>query len=212
MVRKIPPTPMICGGTFAYIGGKSDKCFKFQGLRKYLVHTIATLCFIIVAQPSFFKEWKELSEKLSRDLSHSGIGNVVINDKFLLVSGGLPVTNRQELVPLDGGIITSSLESPVDYGSCIIQLTQSSILITGGAGHTRNTWYQYFDDRARGKQEGGPTMLTGRMFHACGKLEINGDTVLIVAGGRTVGNVYLATSEYLNLNTNNLAWKEGKFL
>ena len=139
-----------------------------------------------------------------------------MNDKYLLVSGGIGSSRNQELVPLDGNVITSSLPSPVDYGSCIIQLTKSSILITGGTPgnsvHTRDTWFQYFDER--NKQELGPKMLTERMVHACGKLDINGDTVLIVAGGRkgVDPHEYLDTSEYLNMNSINLAWKNGTLL
>ena len=75
----------------------------------------------------------------------------------------------------------------------------------GFAHYSSNTWYQHFDTV---KQENGPKMITERIQHACGKLEINGETVLIVAGGKT-RQKSLVSTEYLSLAHANPEWKTG---
>ena len=153
------------------------------------------------------RDWKELPNTLAQTRSDSGVGNIVINDKYVLVSGG-GNTNFQELVPLDGNIMTSPMKATrhswKNIGFCIIQLNESSVLITGGIFESEGkTQFQNFDTN---KQEDGPDMVESRQLHACGKIKIGGKTVLIVVGGYHTGKSW----EYLDLESSNPKWVKSK--
>ena len=184
-------TPIICGGD----GGDGtdykpyNKCFKLTD-----------------------KDWKELSSALAKLKRFSGAGSIVINDQ-LLVSGGIGSNGltTQEFVPLDGQIMSSAIESPSKNGHCIIKVNQTSILVTGGftkgnQDHVPDTWVQNFGTL---KVEKGPSMAKGRMYHACGKVQIGGETILMVVGGReSYPGSYTKTTEYINLDGDAI-WKDG---
>ena len=201
----INQVPIICGGEEIpkNKNKRYDLCFKLEDLG-----------------------WKKMkSSTLATKRKQAGDGNIVINEEHFLVSGGIAhhgsianggQTKLQELVPLDGNIGSSTLSSPVFFGHCMIQLTKNTILITGGnlspqVKSISKTWFQNFETM---KQEDGPEMNTGRRIHACGKLKINGDTVLVVAGGQSQDSgewETLVSTEFLNLDSSNPVWTEGIF-
>ena len=142
----------------------------------------------------------------------SGIGNIVIEDKVLISAGhtrsggSQPYTLLQELVPLNGLIQSSALESPISRAHCIIQINATTIMMTGGVGlggpALPSTWFQNFET---GETIKGPDLSTKTNMHGCGKININGDTVLFNIG-------VTDKTEYLNLNDDNLAWKSGTYI
>ena len=194
----INQVPIICGGE----GATNDKRYG--------------LCFKLKDQ-----DWKQ-QPSIAKPRKQAGDGNIVINDQSFLVSGGIVhhqdggIIKLQELVPLDGNIISSNLASPSYYGHCNIQINKTTILVTGGIptwpNYSAKTWFQNFETL---KQEDGPKMRKTRQGHACGKLKINGDTVLVVAGGFTkVGGEVekLVATDFLNLDSGNLVWTKGTLL
>ena len=157
--------------------------------------------------------WKPLSNTLSKPRMGAGSGNVVINDKYVLVSGGIVnhegggVIKLQELVPLNENIMSSPLNSISYYGHCNIQLNESSILMTGGHNGYEKTMFQNFDTN---KEVRGPDLKIGRRLHACGKIKINGETILVVVGGRKKDQKGQKSTEFLKLNSVNPKWELGK--
>ena len=140
----------------------------------------------------------------------------MINDQHVLVSGGIVhheggccITN-QELVPLDGNIIMSSqLRSSAQFGHCMVQLNKSSILITGGIFFGKDdigktTVFQNFETN---QEENGPELLIKRFHHACGKVKINGETVVFVVSGN---DGHGRKTQYLSLDSDDPKWVYGK--
>ena len=80
-------------------------------------------------------------------------------------------------------------------------------MVTGGSPHVADTWIQNFGTLA---VEKGPSMAQKRMFHACGKFQIKGKTILMVVGGRESFDpkIFTKTSEYINLDKD-ATWKQG---
>ena len=200
----INQVPIICGG---------EEIPKSKNKRYDRCYTLEDL------------DWKQMKPStLAKKRKQAGEGNIVINEEHFLVSGGIVhhgsinsggQTKLQELVSLDGNIVSSTLSSPVFFGHCMIQLNKNTILITGGTlGSSKSkssTWFQNFETM---KQEDGPKMNIGRRIHACGKLKINGDTVLVVAGGQSQDSgewETLVSTEFLNLDSSNPVWTEGIF-
>ena len=188
----INKTPLYCGGEI--YPGKNNKYWE---------------CFKLVDQ-----DWKQLSGHLDVPRFLGGGDNVVIND-HLLVSGGIKsgkpnVIKLQELVPLNGNIMSSP--SPLNeqhsyYGHCIIQLNETSILVTGGAGTDVDGTKTTFQNFATKTQKSGPKLIVPRKFHACGKMNINGEPYLIVVGGR---DGHGKGTQLLALNSDNPKWDWGK--
>ena len=64
------------------------------------------------------------------------------------------------------------------------------------------------------KQE-GPLLKIGRFNHGCERIEVNGASILIVAGGESSGESwfaglkYLSSMEYLNLSKLKNGWQLG---
>ena len=191
----IDKTPVICGGQQLPYDEDRD-------------NTKYSECFKLEDQ-----DWKPLSNTLSKQRMASGAGNIVINDQYVLVSGGIVhhqedgTIKLQELVPLNGNIISSSLQSTATAAHCIIQLNESSILITGGNNSHAKTMFQNFDTM---EQVAGPDLKIGRRLHACGKIKINGETILVVVGGKKRDDKDLKSTEFLNLDSDNPIWEVGK--
>ena len=189
-------TPVICGGQkLPYeeqrYNTKYPECFKLED-----------------------QGWKEFST-LSKKRMAAGLGNIVINDQYVLVSGGIinhenyaGISKLQELVPLNGNIISSPLSSISYYSHCNIQLNESSILMTGGHDAYEKTMFQNFDTN---KEVRGPDLKIPRRLHACGKIKINGETILVVVGGLAKKDKKgQKSTEFLKLNSDNPKWELGK--
>ena len=181
----IGDTILFCGGEKS--GGKAfyGRCFKLEN-----------------------KTWKDhIDLELGR--TNAGTGNVVIDGK-LLVSGGTEdgdvVTGLTELVSPDGTKEKLEDLTPGRHLHCMIKVSDSVVLLTGGRGSPRKATYQNFE---LGTLTEGPELLVKRYSHGCGMVSIKGKDVAFVAGGRSTPDEPLKSTEYLVLEDETSAWQPG---
>jgi len=137
--------------------------------------------------------WTNLTGTLETRRSHA---SVVIQGEILLIGGwGNSISETTEIVSVTEGQSRQSF--PLTYPrhkSCTIQLSPSSLVITGGSDAiARNKVVQY--DGVGGDNPTPselPRLNTGRYRHACGVYEKEGSQVLLVTGG---SGVNLASTE-----------------
>ena len=87
----------------------------------------------------------------------------------------------------------------------VIKINETTILHTGGSDEYVDwTKFQNLDTKSTSN---GPSLLTGRSYHGCGKLKIAGKTYLMVVGGQKNDDTLLKGSEFLDLRE--LVWKKG---
>ena len=139
-------------------------------------------------------------------------GNVIINDK-LLISGGRssnnPPSSRLETFLMSLSARTKvNIETPVGCCQCVIKINETTILHTGGS-NIYVDWTK-FQNLGTKSTSNGPSLLTGRSYHGCGKLKIAGKTYLMVVGGQKSDDTLLEGSEFLDLKE--LVWKKGTLL
>ena len=105
--------------------------------------------------------------------------------------------------------ILSPLPECLAY-SCMAQLSQTQIVLTGGSNSVGRSYSTYFYNPMTNTWTKGPDMLTFRLEHACGiiKDSNNIDTVIIVGGwdGFVTGNS-VSTTEVYNRASN--TWTRG---
>ena len=96
------------------------------------------------------------------------------------------------------------------WGHCVIKCDESTIFIIGGQQNkvlSNKTWIV---NPLTGFQiKEGPPMNVRRRGHSCGKMEKDGKTVLVVAGGFDESLSDLDSMEYLVLSDDQ-GWKLGK--
>jgi hypothetical protein len=129
-----------------------------------------------------------------------------------LTGGGLgsEVTKSTELVQLTGTTLGPYLPLEV-YSHCLVSLNDTTILLIGGClrdgNETKATYYYNTDHKT---WTDGPSLTIGRFGHSCALFKSpqygHTDTV-IVTGGFNNGE-FLASTEYLNLESN--SWQSGK--
>ena len=67
---------------------------------------------------------------------------------------------------------------------CIIQYNSSTIFIIGGYQNNKISKRSWIIDLTNNfKLREGPSLKMGRERHSCGKMEVNGEIILVVAGG-----------------------------
>ena len=191
----IGDTPIICGGNHPEQAANIyDKCFKF------------------IKKDGGY-HWVPFDNTLSIARFFRGDGSIVIEDQ-LLVSGGIighggPYSVLQELVSLDGEFTSSELKSPANYGHCMVQINETSVVAIGGIGkaHDQKTTFMNFKT---GKISSGPELANKRHANGCGKITIGGDTVVFSVGGGTPWQAdFQHTTEYLKLDKDDAEWKAG---
>jgi hypothetical protein len=140
--------------------------------------------------------------------------SVVLNSTTLWMTGGyLPGnvrTKSTEFVQLTGTSPGPDLPLEVAY-HCLVSLNDTTALLIGGQLQSGNflkaTWFYNTDHKT---WTDGPSLTIGRYLHSCAlfKSPQHGHTdTVIVTGGRNGGN-YLASTEFLNLDSN--YWQSGK--
>ena len=120
--------------------------------------------------------WEPLQSTLHCRTDHSA---AVLGDLLLLL-GGVYSPHTTELVPLYGGV--SQPGFPLEtarYGHCSIQVSQTVIVLTGGAA--MDSLVTEYSDIQLGQEvtiRELPTLNFGRSHHACGLYETEGSQVL----------------------------------
>jgi len=173
---------LVCGGYDATSNG-IDEC--------YSLSTDAT--------------WSKMDQGLEEARFHAGYGSIVVNES-LWNSGG-ELTKTSELVNGLSSVKTSDLPE-IMFAHCAIQINDSVILVTGGKRNVSSA-NTYFHDFETGQWSDGPTMTYPRYLHGCKSFMLNGDQILIVAGGDGP-NGKLKEVEFLNMNNLEQGWIQGR--
>ena len=156
---------------------------------------------VVIGQPD--KKIKMLEKR-------SDAASVVLNKTTLWVVGGNDGKNAlssTEFIKIDqpsanGPVLPFSI-----YGRSVIQFDETSIYIIGGWQNglrSNKTWI--VDPTKEFEIKVGPPLNVKRIGHGCAKMNLNGRTVLVVAGGNGYGT--LDSVEILD-PTKNTNWTLG---
>ena len=180
-------TPFICGGE-----GK----------------TYSNECYQLTQAGSWAKDQRAT---LTTGRSHAGFGSVVLNNNLVLTGGynGNVLTSIEMLSP-NTTAQTLSVQLPIGTRShCQVPWDSEEFLVTGGyIGSYRVE--SYFINVKTNQRTNGPSLNTARSSHACGELEVNGKTYIIVTGGSN--SAYLRSTEVLDKSNVGQGWQKGKNL
>ena len=160
--------------------------------------------------------WKEDKVATLNTGRHSAAyGSVVINDQLVVAGGHDGYGNRFntiELVAPNTRSRTLSVKLPVAVlYSCIVEWDENSFMLIGGYrssgggsfGERRET---YIIDTDKNTITNGPNLKTGRYHHGCEKIDVNGESFIVVSGGYGV-----RSTEVLSVaNYRNGGWQYGK--
>ena len=179
-------TPLICGGS------------GYSGYFK--------ACYTLLENGS----WKEDKvANLNTGRHSAAYGSVVINDQLVLAGGEYSFDGDTiELVSPNTRSRTLSVKLPVAVSSsCIVEWDENSFMLIGGYGSSRKRRETYIIDTVRNTITNGPNLKTGRYDHGCEKIDVNGESFIVVSGGYGV-----RSTEVLSVTNNRNGWQNGKNL
>ena len=184
--------PFICGGT-ANING----------------WTYSNDCYYLTEAGSWAKDQRAT---LSRGRTYAGTGTVVLNNNLVLTGGennGNYLASIEMLSP-NATAKTLPVQLPTGFsGHCQVPWDSETFLVIGGY----SSFYRdesYFINVKTNQRTNGPSLNTARSSHACGELEVNGKTYIIVTGGSN--SAYLRSTEVLDKSNVGQGWQKGKNL
>lgn len=131
----------------------------------------------------------------------------ILGDDRLLLMGGRASPNTSEILQIGEEAQESFNLSPGRNSHCSIKVSESTIVVTGGWWYPQAQVTQY-----SGIGEGEvlvrdlPSLITGRLYHACGFYSVGELQTLIVAGGLIGG--YSDSTELLDYSNVDLGWRE----
>ena len=167
-------TPFVCGGYTSSHG-----------------HT--TTCYVLQENG----EWKQSSNSLSTVRFHAGY--TVMKNQLVVVggSGGSGQRTIEVLSPTTKSR-TLHVELPKDLSGtsgryCVVPWDEDTFMVIGTSDKT------YFIDMVTDKLSNGPKMHDMRYNHVCNEMTVNGETFIVVAGGKT--------TEVLSKSSKNNYWK-----
>jgi hypothetical protein len=149
-----------------------------------------------------------------------GAASVVWNSTTLWLTGGSHgnsgITKSTEFVQLTGTTRGPDLPLGV-YGHCLVSLNDTTALLIGGQGGSDGTFSvnskaTFYYNTDHNTWTDGPPLITGRGGHSCAlfKSPQHGNTDTVIVTGGYNGNLdYLASTEFLNLESSN-SWESGK--
>ena len=182
-------TPFICGGQ---ING----------------WTYSNNCYQLTEAGSWAKD---LMATLNTARTDAGYGSMVLNNNLFLTGGynGFRLSSIELLSP-NATAKTLSVQLPKGIRShCQVPWDSESFLVVGGwDGSYRDE--TYLINVKTNQRSNGPSLNTGRKGHACGELQLNGKSYIIVTGG--FNNVYIRSTEVLDKGNVGQGWKTGKNL
>jgi len=183
-------TPFICGGE-ASINGEwtySNDCYQLKEAGSWAKDQRATL--------TTARGW-------------AGSGTVVLNNNLLLTGGSNE--NRLssiEMLSPNTTAQTLSVQLPTGfYGHCQVPWDSEKFFVIGGFG-SRDRVKSYFINVKTNQRTNGPSLNTARNGHACGELEVNGKTFIIVTGGWNGYYNYPRSTEVLDKNNVGQGWQK----
>ena len=182
-------TPFICGGN-AYINGDW----------KYTKD-----CFQLTEDGSWAKDQ---AATLSTPRVFAGYGSVVQNNKLFLTGGegegGLWLSSI-EMFSLNATGKTLSVQLPFGMiHHCQVTWDSDKFMVIGGSNRNETFFINIKTDQLTK----GPSLKVARWAHACGELEVNGKSYIIVTGG--FNNVI--STEFLEKDNVEQGWQKGNLI
>ena len=185
-------TPFICGGR-AEINGE---------------WTYSNDCYHLTESGSWAKDQRAT---LTTARGWAGYGSVVLNNNLIL-TGGYNGNNRFssiEMLSPNTSAQTLSVQLPEGfYSHCQVPWDSETFFVIGGWTDSRRRDESYFINVKTNQRTNGPSLNIARDSHACGELEVNGRTFIIVTGGYNGDG--LRSTEILDKNNVGQGWKTGK--
>ena len=185
-------TPFICGGLFeVYING----------------WTYSNDCYQLNQAGSWAKDQRATLTTARR---YVGYGSVVLNNNLILTGGynGIRLSSIEMLSP-NTTPKTLSVQLPTGFSShCQVPWDSETFFVIGGWTDSRRRDESYFINVKTNQRTNGPSLNIARDSHACGELEVNGRTFIIVTGGYNGDG--LRSTEILDKNNVGQGWKTGK--
>jgi len=177
--------PFLCGG-WGYINGD---------------WTYSKDCYQLTEAGSWAKDQ---TAKLNTARGYAGYGSVVINNNLFLAGGynGNDLTSIEMLSP-DATAQSLSVQLPTGFSHhCQVPWDSDKYFIIGGSdGSNRDE--TYFINVKTNRRTNGPSLKTARSSHACGEMDVNGKSYIIVTGGS------LRSTEVLDKNNVEQGWQKG---
>ena len=149
---------------------------------------------------------------------NTAIGSVVLHNKLVIAGGALYPNNLHTIQVASPNTRTTTLSVRLPVGtssSCIVPWDDDTFMLIGGLGNSNTaTTSTYFVNIKTNRLTYGPSLLTARYNHACNEVIVNGESFIIVAGGRGVNWSLgaFASTEYLSKSSTENKWKTGKVL
>ena len=138
---------------------------------------------------------------------------MILNNNLILIGGynGNRLSSIEMLSP-NTSAQTLSVQLPTGLSShCQVPWDSETFFVIGGLTDGRKRRDEsYFINVKTNQRTNGPSLNTARSSHACGELEVNGKTYIIVTGGSN--SAYLRSTEVLDKSNVGQGWEKGKSL
>ena len=185
-------TPFICGGRYGY-------------------YTFSVNCYQLKEAGSWAKDQRAT---LSRPRAWAGTGTVVLNNHLVLTGGYSGSSNLASIEMLSPNATAQTISVQLSTGTrfhCQVLWDSEIFFVIGGWTGSRNRVESYFINVKTNQRTNGPSLNTARSSHACGELEVNGKSFIIVTGGYHA-SLELRSTEILDKGNVGQGWQIGKNL
>ena len=147
---------------------------------------------------------------MTTERAYAGYGSVVLNNNLVLTGGsnenGL---SSIEMLSPNTTAKTLSVQLPTEFSDhCQVPWDSEKFLVIGGWDGSRRRDESYFLNVKTNQRTNGPSLNTARYGHACGELQLNWKSYIIVTGGWN--GAPLRSTEVLNKNNVGQGWQKGK--
>jgi len=148
--------------------------------------------------------WVDLAHTLHSRWYHS----TAKTSSGLLLVGGSDSSNTTEILPVSGGPNTRGMAlDPGRKLHCSIQISASSMVLTGGRVVNSATNIVTSHDLETGNSTDLPSMMSNRYHHACGSYNLPEFKMILVAGGWN-GYGPINSTEVLEMDNYGSKWRE----
>ena len=152
-------------------------------------------------------EWRKY-DAMIEERSGAASGSVVLNNQLVMVGGQVGVSaSGIELVSPETGTRKLKTKLPIDdlIGACMVPWDTNSIMVIGGYHNGKSMGRTYIIDTVEDNWSGYPSLKVPRYNHACQELTVNGESYIVVVGGKGV-----QSTEFLSKSNYEKGWKEGE--
>ena len=169
-------------------------------------------CYLLTDTGSWVKDQRAT---LTTSRVNAGYGSVVLDNNLVLTGGlfnlGFDYLTSIEMVSPNTTAQALLVQLPTGiYGHCQVLWDSETFFVIGGWTGSRRRVESYFINVKTNQRTNGPSLNTARNGHACGELDVNGQSFVIVTGG--LNSVYLRSTEVLDKSNVGQGWQIGKNL